>query len=221
MYFPYIYYFKAIYRKAVNMAKIVDLTGKKFNRLKVLKPVGKTNQGKILWLCQCDCGNLCKATTGGLNSGNNQSCGCLHKETFTSKTHGKRYTRLYCIYIHMKERCYNQNEKNYNDYGGRGITVCDEWQEFIPFYEWAMNNGYADNLTLDRIDVNGNYEPSNCRWATPKEQANNRRTNRLITYNGETHNIAEWAKIKKIKYGTLQSRITKRKWNIEKALNTP
>jgi hypothetical protein len=107
----------------------------------------------------------------------------------------------------------------YHRYGGRGITVCDEWQTFEPFCKWAMSNGYDDCLTLDRINVNGNYEPSNCRWATPKEQANNRRTNHLLTHDGETHTIKEWAEILGINHRTLVGRINQLGWSVEKALN--
>ena len=125
------------------------------------------------------------------------------------------------IWRAMKERCYNSKCEAYHNYGGRGIIVCDEWlHNFKAFYDWSITNGYRDDLTIDRIDVNGNYEPSNCRWVTRLTQANNQRTNHLITYKGETHTMAEWAKIKHISYGALRQRLY-RKWSIEKALNTP
>lgn len=204
------------------MGKFEDLTGQKFNRLRVLRKVGKTKYGKILWLCECDCGNLCNATTGGLKSKNNQSCGCYRKEVFTNKKHGFKYSRLYNSYIHLKQRCYNPNNQDYKYYGGRGITVCDEWKDdFQAFYDWSMSHGYKDDLTIDRIDNNKGYSPENCRWVTMQYQSNNKRTNHRITYNSETHTIKEWAKITKINYGTLVSRINRNKWNIEKSLNTP
>ena len=119
----------------------------------------------------------------------------------------------------MKQRCYNSNNKDYPDYGERGITICREWKnDFKAFYDWAINNGYAENLEIERIDNNENYEPSNCKWATRKEQNNNTRHNHYIELNGEIHTMKEWAKIIGLSYQTLSSRINKLHWNIEKAL---
>lgn len=135
--------------------------------------------------------------------------------------HGLRHTRLYGIYQHMKQRCYNPNNKDYHCYGERGIIVCDEWlNDFQAFYDWAMSNGYQENLTLDRMNVNGNYEPTNCRWATSKEQANNTRANHYITFEGKTHTMSEWAKIMRISYSTLRYRLNVLHWTIERALTT-
>ena len=135
------------------------------------------------------------------------SCGCLVKENHIC-THNKSYTRLYRIWQKTKQRCYNENHKHFQYYGARGITVCDEWKnDFQVFYEWAINNGYSDELTIDRINVNGNYEPSNCRWATRKEQMNNTRQNRFITYNGKTQTAKQWSEELGIKYPTLQGRL--------------
>ena len=146
-----------------------------------------------------------------------KSCGCLYE------THGQakgEHTRLYNIYHGMKKRCYNLMSKSYKDYGGRGIKMCDEWlSDFVSFYKWAVANGYKDNLTIDRIDVNGNYEPSNCRWATVTEQANNKRNNRFIQYKEEKHTIAEWSKILKIKRETIRYRI-KHNFPLEKVFST-
>lgn len=130
--------------------------------------------------------------------------------------HGGRKSRLYDIWRHMKSRCYNPNDQKYHRYGQRGITVCLEWLEFPKFREWAESNGYRDDLTIDRIDNDGNYEPGNCRWATAEQQANNRATRvdaRLITWNGETHSLMEWSKITGIKYKTLSERY-RRGWNV-------
>lgn len=131
--------------------------------------------------------------------------------------HGLSGTRINQIHRAMKRRCLNPNCYEYKDYGGRGITICDEWMEFKPFYEWAMKNGYSDNLTIDRIDNNGNYEPNNCRWADWYMQANNTRTNRFLTYNGKTQTVAEWARELNISPKTLENRVTQG-WGDEKAL---
>lgn len=134
--------------------------------------------------------------------------------------HNGKGTRLYRIWKIMKTRCYNKNFHKYRRYGGRGITVCEEWKNsFIEFRKWALDNGYAEDLTIDRIDNNGNYEPSNCRWVSIKTQANNRSSCHYITYQGETHTIAEWANIKGLKFNTLISRLNIYHWDIERALN--
>ena len=135
--------------------------------------------------------------------------------------HGMYGTRLNHIWANMRTRCNCKTNKDYPDYGGRGIKVCEEWSEFINFHEWAMKNGYEDNLSLDRIDVNGNYEPSNCRWTTYKEQANNTSRSVRISYKGNTHTISEWADIVGINASCLRQRIIIRKWPIEKAFTTP
>ncbi|MGX5476015.1 AP2 domain-containing protein [Bacillus toyonensis] len=151
----------------------IDLTGQRFNRLFVLQEAGKNKHRQILWLCKCDCGN--KKTVPGydLRHDKIKSCGCMQYAATTK--HGQKGTRLYKIWEDMKRRCNNSNASSYRHYGGRGIKVCEEWNEFIPFYNWAKESGYKDTLTIDRINVNGNYEPSNCRWATKKQQSRNQR----------------------------------------------
>lgn len=135
--------------------------------------------------------------------------------------HGLRDTRLFSIWCNMKNRCYNPNSTFFQHYGGRGITVCDEWQhDFLAFYDWAMSNGYSDDLSIDRIDVNGNYEPSNCRWATSKEQGVNRRNNKTFVVNGKEKPLVALCKEYNINYSTVQDRL-KRGWQIEKALSCP
>lgn len=128
--------------------------------------------------------------------------------------------RLYDLWCHMKQRCQNPTDKRYSLYGGRGITICEEWSDYSIFRKWALSNGYANDLTLDRIDNNGNYEPSNCRWTTQKVQSNNRRTNRIITHNGVSHTLSEWSDITGIKWCTIRRRIEVG-WSVEQALTTP
>lgn len=130
-------------------------------------------------------------------------------------------SRLYCIWKHMKERCHSKNCKDFANYGARGISVCDEWKnDFLSFKKWALENGYNEALTLDRIDSNGNYEPTNCRFATRKEQNNNKRDNHYLTHNGETKTLSEWSKETGLNVTTILMRISKYKWSVEKALTT-
>ena len=196
-----------------------DLIGRKFGRLTVIERVANNNHGNARWLCKCDCGNETIVITSDLNSGHTRSCGCLHLETVKAngKTHGLSNTHLFRIWCDMRKRCTNPNQKHYHRYGGRGITVCEEWQSFELFYKWAMANGYQDNLTIDRIDNNGNYEPNNCRWSTQKEQQNNRSTNKLITFDGETLNLTQWSEKTGISYRKLVDRLGKLNWSVERA----
>lgn len=206
------------------MGKFQDLTGQKFNRLTVIKYLGHQK-----WLCKCICGNNCTVISQNLVTGHTKSCGCLQKE-IASKTwseNGKKYQKLATIKAAIKNRKYkslpyddNQKrisgiwsfmirrceDKNNKRYGKRGIKVCREWYSFENFYNWAVNNGYQNNLTIDRINNDGNYEPSNCRWITIEEQQRNKSNNCLITYNNKTCCIKEWSEITGISFKKLYYR---------------
>lgn len=179
----------------------------------------KRLEGGQKWLCECDCG---EHFVNQISSSQAMCAKCSRKNAGNKiAKHGesnRNKTRLYNIWLGMRNRCLNPRNNGYEYYGGRGIKVCDEWNDYATFKEWAVNNGYADNLSIDRIDVNGNYEPCNCRWATQLMQSNNKCNSLLITYNRETHTIAEWARMTGIKYKTLKNRIKVHGWSIEDAL---
>lgn len=196
-----------------------DLVGKKFGKLTVIKRA-KNRGHNTCWLCQCECGNLKEALASNLKTGVTNSCGCITKEKIIKAVtkHNETKTRLYRLWSNMKQRCYNKKQPTYKYYGARGIRVCQEWKNnYESFRDWAITNGYSDKLTIDRIDVNGNYEPTNCRWITNTEQQQNKSNNRLITYNNEEHCISEWARILDINTQTLFKRLD-RGFAIERAL---
>lgn len=194
-----------------------DLTGKRFGRLTVIefyKELIVTPKDILrLWKCKCDCGKELKETEKSLLRGETRSCGCLKKlKRYGSTCNKSENKKLYGVWVAMQQRCLNCTNKNYKYYGARGIKVCNKWiSDFRYFYEWAMSNGYKDGLTIDRIDVNGNYEPSNCKWTPYKEQSRNKRNNVLITYNGETHCLNEWARITGLSKDVLRYRLKKLK----------
>lgn len=198
-----------------NMARRIDLTGQRFGRLTVVGFERQGGRGHSYWRCKCDCGGYTIARGSHMKAGNVTSCGCVPAH----KTHGESRTRLYVIWNNMKQRCGNPNSIEYHLYGGRGISVCDEWQSsYEAFRDWALANGYKSGLSIDRKENDGPYCPDNCRWATAREQANNTRRNRLLTYDGETRSIAEWARVIGVKPVTLRSRIDKYHWSVEDAL---
>lgn len=171
----------------------------------------------------CSCGNRKCISGYNLRIGKTKSCGCLSVDSSRerSTTHGQSMTKLYYVWKQMINRCENKNVKSFSVYGGRGISVCDEWHDFSLFYQWATKTGYKYGLTIERMDVNGNYTPENCCWITRKEQNRNRRSNVFITYNGETKIFSEWADEYGINRATLRHRIFDYGWSIDKALNTP
>lgn len=180
-----------------------------FGRLTTISNFKKN--GRTYWKCVCSCGNTCEVSQSNLATGIAKSCGCLNSELSSQRAtkHGLAGTCLHNIWSGLFTRCENPNSSEYHNYGARGIKVCDEWQKpdgFTNFYNWAMSNGYRDDLSIDRIDNNGNYEPSNCRWATRKEQSNNTRRNVWITYNGMTMNLTQWEVYLGLKRGTLADR---------------
>lgn len=191
-----------------------DMIGKKFNRLMVIEECKERdkNRNKV-YKCICDCGNITYVKGTNLRSGHTKSCGCYHNDISKkriiklSTKHGKSNTKLYNIWQGIKQRCCYTKHISYKDYGGRGITVCDTWlHDFDVFYDWAKSSGYKDGLTIDRIDVNGNYEPNNCRWVTRKQQNLNTRQNVYLTYNGKTQTMKEWSDELCVNYNTLRTR---------------
>lgn len=199
--------------------------GDAFGRLTVIKEIGK-KRGAILFLCKCECGNEKEITGCDIRTGKVKSCGCLKKEMRIKEntTHGLKNHRIYGIYHNMVSRCYNSNVLQYSDYGGRGITICPEWIDtkngFLNFYKWSIDNGYSSELTIDRINVNGDYSPENCRWVNMQVQSNNRRNNHLIEINGEIKTLREWSDVFGISQHTVQCRI-QRGWETTTALTTP
>lgn len=191
--------------------------GKRYGRLVVIERAPNTKAGDAMWKCKCDCGNETITRGRNLRTGRTKSCGCLHDEkarkrmTAMRTKHGSSHTKLHSVWNGMKDRCYRQGCKEYHRYGGRGITVCEEWRgDFAAFRSWAMRNGYREGLTIDRIDNNGNYCPENCRWITLQEQQQNRRkcVRVLITdiKSGETTNaptIAEASRITGVNENTI------------------
>lgn len=208
---------------------VKDIVGNRYGRLTVLSINGRSKCGHTKWLCLCDCGNTVTVDRCNLISGGTVSCGCYRRENYGKHNykHGCKNDKLYHVWSSMKKRCYNENDESYSLYGGRGITVCEEWlNDYARFKEWAEINGYdkdADYMqcTLDRIDVNGSYSPENCRWVNQQVQCNNKRNNNCIEYNGEEHTISEWARIQNINYYTLWDRLNKKGWSVEKAFTTP
>ncbi len=196
-----------------------DLIGKKIHEWTVL---GLDEKDKQRIICRCSCGTVKSIIKTELTLNRTKSCQncCLIKRNKKSATHNMEGTRLYHIWSSMKARCSRKANHDYCNYGERGISVCDEWLEFIPFMDWSLSHGYNRSLTIDRIDGNGNYEPSNCRWVTNIIQQNNKRNNHLLTNNGKTMNLKQWSIFLDIPYKTLKSRVSL-DWDDKKILETP
>lgn len=156
----------------VSESKLKDISGKRYGRLVAIGRVRLNENHLSVWLCKCDCGNYCEVPLSGLTGGKTRSCGCLHKETFNRNKHKESKTRLYRIWAAMRDRCNRPGSINYKWYGGKGVKVCEEWSnDYESFRDWALANGYEDGLTIDRIDSEKDYCPSNCRWLTRSENA--------------------------------------------------
>lgn len=182
---------------------VEDKIGKRYGKLTVVSRLSHKPGKPVYWKCKCDCGNERIVDSYALNCGKAIQC----KECSKPFSYRQRYPRIYRIWQAMKSRCFYVGNKRYSDYGGRNITVCEEWKNSIEaFVKWSLSNGYQDNLTIDRINVDGNYEPSNCRWVTLKKQANNTRKNVIIERNGESHSLSEWSEITGIDRSTLDYR---------------
>lgn len=196
-----------------------DLTNEKFGKLLVCEYKGRNEKGINLWLCKCNCGKEKVVTQQSLTSGA-KSCGCSRIGNKNGVKHNLYNTRLSRIWHSMYCRCNYPSTNQYKNYGGKGIKVCEEWcgrEGFLNFYNWAINNGYQDTLTLDRIDNNKDYTPHNCRWLTQKEQANHRTNNKIIEINGIIKTSKQWCEMYNISQTTLNDRL-KRGWTIEQAL---
>lgn len=207
---------------------VANLIGQKYNRLTVIARTTNNASGKSRWICLCDCGNIKEkpVTRYDLTHGKVKTCGCLYKESnkYINRKHGHTGERIHRIWCSMRQRCYNPQSQGFINYGGRGIGICDEWKDsFQAFYDWAMTNGYADNLTIDRKDVNDNYSPENCRWVDMKTQQNNRNNNRMVLYCGFEYTASELAEFLGVPYATLLWRMNNgwepSEWGIQPNLN--
>lgn len=202
-----------------------NVVGRRFGRLTVVD-APETVYGISYVVCKCDCGNTRRVKYTFLESGKSRSCGCLKNELSSQRLkksnyrHGGKDERLYEIFLGIHKRCENPHMWAYDRYGGRGITVCEEWKEYAPFRSWALSNGYADDLTIDRIDNDEGYAPGNCRWVNRMVQSNNKSNNVMLEYDGKRYTAAELAKYAGMKYTTLIGRL-KHGWTVAKAFETP
>ncbi len=210
------------------MSKLIDLTGQKFGRLTVLERAF-TRKGQLFWKCECDCGRVCIVQGSSLRGRRTRSCGCLHDQMARVRINEVNCShpssiidkRLYQVWSNMRQRCSNPNHPEYQNYGGRGIKVCLEWDtDFFAFEKWALENGYKHGLSIDRIDNNGYYSPNNCRWADCLIQSNNQRKTIMLTYKGETKALRFWADEFGLPRNVVKCRI-RAGWTVERALTEP
>lgn len=209
------------------MPKYIDLTGQRFGRLTAIQRhadrISPNGSARTMWLCRCDCGKEAIVNAGHLRCGKTRSCGCLIPESLSArrKTHGGSYTVEYRNWRGMLTRCYNRNNPAYPNYGGRGITVCDAWrQSFSQFLE-DMGERPSSGASVDRMDNDGPYSPQNCRWSTHLQQANNRRSNRIISVFGQTRTVMEWSRVTGISRRSIVARIDRFGWSPERAVSQP
>lgn len=211
--------------------KAIDITGRKFNRLTVIRRLGRDVWHQYFWECRCDCGQICSVRGHEIRSGRTKSCGCLWRESIIlhnqTYTHPKRphmpkspRTPEHQVWSNMKQRCYNQNHARYKDWGGRGIRVCDEWLNSFQAFLSHVGLRPSPVHTVERINNNGDYEPGNVHWALPVDQARNRRDNRVIVFNGESKILGDWAKQYGLRFGCLHWRL-KNGWPLDRAITTP
>lgn len=198
--------------------RFIDLSGKKFGKLTAIDIAGQNKARQYLWNCKCECGGFSVVIGSNLIRNNTKACGCVRLVDLADRTrkHGMGKSRIFKIWAGMRKRCLNPNCIAYNDYGGRGIKICKDWDSFETFYN-DMNIGYSDSLSLDRINTNGDYSPQNCRWSTMKQQNNNRRNNRVVVCDGISKTLAQWAEVSGIKQNTISNRI-KVGWDIKDAI---
>lgn len=213
-------------RKCFQPNKTRDITGCRFGNLTAIRFDHRDERvkgGPHYWIFRCDCGKEIVARKNAVTSGNTKRCVDCSNQLSSKRntTHGLTNTRLYKEWAGMIQRCENQSSTSWSRYGANGVSVCTEWHRFESFKDWAFENGYTDEMTIDRIDSNGNYEPSNCRWSTVREQANNKNKTIWITYNGERLPLSYWSDRLKIKYHTLYDRLFLHNWTVEKAFTTP
>lgn len=197
--------------------KLNDLTGKRFGRLTVLGRAEANGRKGTYWLCLCDCGKTCSVLSGALVTGHTTSCCCYAKEVSSrAKTHGLCHTKEHAVWKAMRQRCNDKNAENYYRYGGRGIKICSEWNNFTNFYQWCKESGFKDGLTIDRIDNNGDYCPENCRWVDKIAQGNNKCNNRKVMYKGELLSLMQIERLTGIDHRTIGNRLNSG-WTVEQA----
>jgi hypothetical protein len=205
--------------------RFIDLTGMRFGELRVVSYAGASGDGHSRWNCMCSCGNECTVIGKNAKRGKTTSCGCVHKKLASAQrsTHGDCGTRLHNIYNLMISRCCKSNLPSYKDYGGRGITVCDEWKSsYVAFRQWARTHGYEEHLTIERKDVDGSYCPENCCWITLGDQNHNKRNSKRLTAFGETKPLSLWVLDPRcsVNYRTIMSRLGDG-WDTERAIGAP